>query len=395
MSPPPKGEDTVSVVESLETKSSMSGSDVSTKSPPKPIPILLAIFMFLMLLASGGGLATSALQFRPSRTGRRDCLSQSFILFASMISPMYLALHMVVSFRNYQIARRQSLQSPLVSGAIIVARLALLLWIPAVILSSAAVARFPGFVTQSPITELNLAVSATGILIPPRISTTVIILALEVASHPFELPCFGRPKTVTCLVSEFEKDLKEEEAKAPSEPESRAPTPPTYYYFPANHRHTVPAPARARLVRKASNPRRLKVENLQPLHVVQYPHPDSLGIMLPIPEPLPPLPELEQTSKSTAIKVTLAETPDCLTPGNGRLAVPSNKDKPCPPPPGTAWVKDWEQLAVDASVSRNGSLTDCGSTAGTDAAGKRPGAPGGVSKPPLPSIVITHSPESV
>lgn len=82
MSPPPKGEDTVSVVESLETKSSMSGSDVSTKSPPKPIPILLAIFMFLMLLASGGGLATSALQFRPSRTGRRDCLSQSFILFA-------------------------------------------------------------------------------------------------------------------------------------------------------------------------------------------------------------------------------------------------------------------------------------------------------------------------
>lgn len=69
---------------------------------------------------------------------------------------------MVVSFRNYQIARRQSLQSPLVSGAIIVARLALLLWIPAVILSSAAVAHFPGFVTQSPITELNLAVSATG-----------------------------------------------------------------------------------------------------------------------------------------------------------------------------------------------------------------------------------------
>lgn len=88
MAPPPK-DDAVSVVESLDVKSSVSGSDVSTKSPPKPLPILLSIAMFLLFIASGGGLTTSALQFRPSRSGKRDCLTQSFILFA--VGPRYSA----------------------------------------------------------------------------------------------------------------------------------------------------------------------------------------------------------------------------------------------------------------------------------------------------------------
>ncbi|KZL81762.1 s-adenosylmethionine decarboxylase proenzyme protein [Colletotrichum incanum] len=388
MASPSKGksDDTVSVVESLETKSSMSGSDVSTKSPPNPMPILLIVVMFLMILASGGGLCLSALQFRPSKTGERDCLSQSFILFASMISPMYVVLHIIVSFRNYQVVKRQSLQSPLVSWAVIVARLGLLLWIPATILSSVAMSRYPGFVTQSPITELNLAVSAVGIT-----TNIIIILVLEIASRPFELPCFHRRNTITCLVSAFEKDLKEEEAKPPSRASSRPPTPPAYYYFPANHRHTIPAPARAKLVRKASYPRRR--EHIPPVPAIPYPHPDSLGIMLPIPEPLPPLPELATTPTSMpTIKVTPATAPACLCPGNGKL-VPSapNKDKPCPPPPGTAWARDWEQLAVDAGVSRNGSL----STVGADTLDGRLDAHRTVLKPPLPSIIVTHSPEPV
>ncbi|KAK1979777.1 hypothetical protein LZ30DRAFT_596160 [Colletotrichum cereale] len=383
MAPPSKGDDTVSVVESLVTESSMSGSDVSTKSPPKPLPILAIMAMFLMILASGGGLCLSALQFRPSKTGERDCLSQSFILFASMISPMYVVLHILVSFRNYQVVKRQSLQSPLVSWAVIVARLGLLLWIPATILSSIAVARYPGFVTQSPITELNLGVSAVGIT-----AIFVIILILELASHPFELPCFRRRNTITCLVSAFEKDLKEEEAKPPTRPNSRPATPPAYYYFSANHRHTIPSPARAKLVRKASYPRRR--EDIPPVPPISYPHPDCLGIMLPIPEPLPPLPELATTpTPMPAIKVTPATAPACLCPGNGKL-VP-NKNKPCPPPPGTAWAKDWEQLAVDAGVRRNGSS----STMGTGTLDGRSEAYRAALKPPLPSIIITHSPESV
>ncbi|KAK0380820.1 hypothetical protein CLIM01_01793 [Colletotrichum limetticola] len=388
MAPSLKGDDTVSVVESLETKSSMSGSDVSTKSPPKPLPIVMIAVMFFMIVASGGGLCLSALQFRPSKTGERDCLSQSFILFGSMISPMYVVLHIIVSFRNYQVVKRQSLQSPLVSWAVIVARLGLLLWIPAVILSSVALSHYPGFVTQSPITELNFSVSVIGIT-----CSIVVILVLEIASHPFELPCFRRRNTVTCLVSAFEKDLKDEEAKPASRPNSRPPTPPAYYYFPANHRHTIPAPARAKLVRKASYPRRR--EQIPPVPPIPYPHPDSLGIMLPIAEPLPPLPELEQTSVAPAIKITPANAPECLCPGNGKLAPPANKDKPCPPPPGTAWAKDWEQLAVDTGVRRNGSLSDYGSTVGTDTLDGRFDTRGVALKPPLPSIIVTHSPEQV
>ncbi|KAL0943158.1 uncharacterized protein CTRU02_201044 [Colletotrichum truncatum] len=392
MAPPPKGDDTVSVVESLDVKSSVSGSDTSVKSAPKPLPILLSIALFLLLLASGGGLTTSALQFRPSRSGKRDCLTQSFMLFASMISPMYFVLHILVSFRNLQFVKRQPLQSPLVSWAIILARLALLFWIPAVILSSAAIAHYPGFLVESPITELNFAVAVVGIL-----SAIILILALEVAAHPFELPCFQRRSTVTLVIDESEKkdDEKEEqaeeeeEAKAPSQPPSRSQTPPTFYYFPANHRHTVPTSVRAKLVRKGSNSRRrIITQDGQALPIVAYPHPDSLGIMLPLPEPLPPLPELEQTNVKPKAKVT-QEHPDILVPGKEH---PADTSKPCPPPPGTAWAKDWEQLAVDAGVRRNGSVSDYG----TEATDERSEVSNGPTlKPPLPSIIVSHSPEPV
>ncbi|TDZ48295.1 hypothetical protein CTRI78_v008339 [Colletotrichum trifolii] len=386
MAPPPKAEDTVSVVESLDTKSSMSGSDLSTKSPPKPLPILLSISMFLLFLAAGGGLTTSALQFRPSRSGKRDCLTQSFILFASMMSPMYLVLHLVVALRNYQFVRRQALQSPLVSWAVIVARLALLFWIPAVVLSSVAVAHFPGFLVESPITELNLAVSIVGIG-----AAITIILVLEIAVHPFQLPCFHNRSETTVVT--VEKEAKEEEEpKPPSRPPSRTQTPPAYYYFAASHRHTIPTAARAKLVRKASFPRRILTQDVPPVPAMPYPHPDSLGIMLPIPEPLPPLPELEQTSISPAIKLIPAP-PDILIPGKGAVM---DKDKPCPPPPGTAWARDWEQLAVDTGVRRNGSVSDYGSSAGTETVDGRSEVHGAALKPPpLPSIVVTHSPEPI
>ncbi|KAF6828118.1 hypothetical protein CPLU01_08715 [Colletotrichum plurivorum] len=412
MAPPAKGkaDDAVSV-ESLETKSSMSGSDVSTKSPPKPLPILISIAMFLLFISAGGGLTTSALQFRPSRSGKRDCLTQSFILFASMISPMYLVLHLLVSFRNEQFVRKQAMQSPLVSWAVIVSRLGLLLWIPAVILSSVAIAGFPGFLVESPITELNLAISIVGIA-----SAIVIILVLEISAHPFDLPCFQRRTTVTLVEEDSpkpdeeakkdEEDPKTKAVEAPtSRPPSRTQTPPAYYYFPANHRHTVPAPARARLVRKASYPKRLTTRDAvaPPVPPLPYPHPDSLGIMLPIPEPLPPLPELEQTAvkpkpapvkkvvpRPPAVTITPAP-PDILIPGK---APPVNVDKPCPPPPGTAWARDWEQLAVDTGVRRDGSIS---SSVGGDTTVGQLGVSRGVAvlKPPLPSIVITHSPEPI
>lgn len=219
----------------------------------------------------------------------------------------------------------------------------------------------------------------------------MVVLVLEIAARPFELPCFKRATTVI-LVEDADKEAKpEEEPKPPSRPPSRQQTPPAYYYFPASYRHTVPAPARAKLVRKASYPKHLMAQNVPPVPAMPYPHPDSLGIMLPIPEPLPPLPELEQTNPKPKIKITPAP-PDILIPGKG---LPADKNKPCPPPPGTAWARDWEQLAVDAGVRRNGSVSDYGSSAGTETTEGRSEVGGNALKPPLPSIIVTHSPEPV
>lgn len=64
----------------------------------------------------------------------------------------------------------------------------------------------------------------------------------------------------------------------------------------------------------------------------------------------------------------------------------------CHVPPGTAWASDWEALAVDAGVQRNGSVSDYGSAASASggAGAGDPKAPGGPRQPP-PAIVVSNS----
>lgn len=69
-------------LESFETKSSMSGSANSMLTPPRPFGVVLAITLFFLLMASIGGLSTSAVDFQTPSEPPRYGVDQSFVLFS-------------------------------------------------------------------------------------------------------------------------------------------------------------------------------------------------------------------------------------------------------------------------------------------------------------------------
>lgn len=78
-----KGVDSVSdSLESFETKSSMSGSANSLINQPNPFSLILLSALIFLLLASVGGLSTSAVEFRQPSTTRATGVTQSFVLFS-------------------------------------------------------------------------------------------------------------------------------------------------------------------------------------------------------------------------------------------------------------------------------------------------------------------------
>lgn len=64
-----------------------------------------------------------------------------------------------MAFNNFEVSRRQSLQTPFVSWTVIVARLGLLLWAVTLILASITVARD----SNTLITRSNLTISVFGV----------------------------------------------------------------------------------------------------------------------------------------------------------------------------------------------------------------------------------------
>ncbi|KAH7369151.1 hypothetical protein B0T11DRAFT_71106 [Plectosphaerella cucumerina] len=305
-------------LESLETKSSMSGSANSMINQPRPFSVILMFTLFWLLMASIGGLSTSAVDFR-TPTRAPGSVTQSFVMFSSLISPVYIFLHIFVASRNLEVIRRQPLQSPFVSWTVIVARIGFLLWVVTIILTSVTVAR-PA--SNNLITRSNVAIAVFGV-----ICLSVLILSIEVATDPFELPFMPRRQTVSCLVSSFEGDLKRD----------------------LRRYRTMTMDSTSSRGSSRSNSRK------------RY---------------SPPAPSCKRCT------VILEEEE-----GPGTPRAPET----CHVPPGTAWASDWEALAEDAGVQRNGSVSDTGTSASGGAGPADAKGPGGPRQPP-PAIVVTNTP---
>ncbi|ROT34599.1 hypothetical protein SODALDRAFT_382395 [Sodiomyces alkalinus F11] len=320
-------------LESLETKSSMSGSANSLLTQPKPFNLILLSVLFFLLLASIGGLSTSAVEFKQPSTVRGTGVTQSFVLFSSLISPLYLFLHIIVSFGNYQ-SSRQSLQAPVVSWAVILARISLILWVVTLVLTAITVSHPQ---SNSVITRSNLALATFGVT-----CLAILVFTMEMTTKPFELPFTPRKSTVTCLVRSFEDDFKCE--------------PTIGHHCRTMTLDSVSSGGSGRSGRSSRCSR------------------SSSSRKRAVPVPCNRVSTILEEETQSRVG---SETPD-------RPMMP----EPCHvPPPGTAWARDWEQLAVETGVHRNNSVSDYGSTVESDDAVDQRWH---LRQPP-PAIVVTSS----
>lgn len=147
-----------------------------------------------------------------------------------------------------------------------------------------------------------------------RICLAILVLAMEMRSRPFELPFTPRKSAVTCLVSSFENDLKCE--------------PRAGHHYRTMTMDSVSSGGSGR----SSN--------------------SSRG------RPVPTVSNRFSTIVEEAAQMDVNKEP-------GRPTVP----EPCHVPPGTAWARDWEQLAAETGVHRSGSVSDYGSTVEIDDGG--------------------------
>ncbi|KAI1191031.1 hypothetical protein F5B17DRAFT_426912 [Nemania serpens] len=134
------------------------------------------------------------------------CLSRDLILFAGIMSLIYLCLHIRGARRDYT---REGPGPPQIYGhylhasALLFARLGIIVWIAALVATAILIARstpLEGFAGKVPILNLLLCIGA----IPPFL---IISVTIERNPTPFATAAISSTSLLTCRVSEFEDDL--------------------------------------------------------------------------------------------------------------------------------------------------------------------------------------------
>ncbi|KAF7523636.1 hypothetical protein G7054_g11700 [Neopestalotiopsis clavispora] len=129
--------------------------------------VMLAVLCVLLLSSTGGIALAIVLIFEPGEA-QGTCLSRDLILYAALLSLLYMTLHIRAALRDH--AKRQW-GPPHVYGdflhasALVVARLSIVAWICALIATAAMIAKPPspplqGLVGKSPILNLLLCIGA-------------------------------------------------------------------------------------------------------------------------------------------------------------------------------------------------------------------------------------------
>ncbi|KAI0874563.1 hypothetical protein GGS24DRAFT_458663 [Hypoxylon argillaceum] len=134
------------------------------------------------------------------------CLSRDIILFAAIISLLYICLHIRGARKNY---KREGPGPPQIYGhylhasALLFARLGIVIWIAALVATAIMMARaipFQGFLAKVPALNLVLCIGA----IP---SFLIISVTIERNPTPFATAALSSNSLLTCRVSEYADDL--------------------------------------------------------------------------------------------------------------------------------------------------------------------------------------------
>ncbi|KAH8890078.1 hypothetical protein GQ53DRAFT_180094 [Thozetella sp. PMI_491] len=129
--------------------------------PKRSATILTHISLGGLLFASVFGIILSGIVFSPITVlVEGECLGQSFVFFACILTLVYIGLHVASARQNYSILRSQAFQHPLHSWTIIIVRLTLGTWAAALLAVAVGVAKAP---TRVPLLGLDLFVTTLGL----------------------------------------------------------------------------------------------------------------------------------------------------------------------------------------------------------------------------------------
>ncbi|KAI1266559.1 hypothetical protein F5Y18DRAFT_445011 [Xylariaceae sp. FL1019] len=167
--------------------------------------IVLGSLITLFLSSSGGISLAIVLLINPVEV-QAACLSRDLILFASVFAILYICLHIRGARKDYT---RVAPGPPQLYGhythatALIVSRLAIGVWISALVSTAVMISRavpFKGFSGKLPFLYMLVCIGA----IP---SFIIISVTIETQPKPFATASISRPSFLTCRVSDFADDL--------------------------------------------------------------------------------------------------------------------------------------------------------------------------------------------
>ncbi|KXJ93434.1 hypothetical protein Micbo1qcDRAFT_203511 [Microdochium bolleyi] len=208
--------------EKLDKSSSTSGSDHAQKlhesleqyekeqQPPKRPKLVLAAVISLFCASAFGIILAGVTLARPVDI-TAACIARDLILFASVISWFYIGLHIRAARRDvYRLhpGPPQLHGEYLHATALLVARLAICIWVAALIAVSAMVAMAAparGMEGAMPYLSLMICIGALPAFI-------VIAATIETTTVPFATACVSKPSLLTCRVSDFADDLVADES---------------------------------------------------------------------------------------------------------------------------------------------------------------------------------------
>ncbi|KAI1111916.1 hypothetical protein F5Y14DRAFT_286661 [Nemania sp. NC0429] len=169
-------------------------------------PSIVLAALIVLLLSSVLGITLAFVLMAKVVDVEAACLSRDLVLFAGILSLVYMCLHIKGARRDYT---REGPGPPQIYGhylhasALLFARLGILVWIAALVATAILIARpvpLEGFAGNVPILNLLLCIFA----IPPFL---IISVTIERNPTPFATAAISSPSLLTCRVSEYADDL--------------------------------------------------------------------------------------------------------------------------------------------------------------------------------------------
>ncbi|ETS79792.1 hypothetical protein PFICI_09645 [Pestalotiopsis fici W106-1] len=135
----------------------------------RKLPRVMLAVLCILFCSSAGGIALAVVLILDPVEVRGACLSRDFILYAALLSLLYIALHIRAALRDHVGTQKGPPQymygDYLHASALIVARLSIVAWICALVATAAMIANasplpLGGLASKSPILNLLICIGA-------------------------------------------------------------------------------------------------------------------------------------------------------------------------------------------------------------------------------------------